>query len=78
MDDNKKLMIDKLISLLQHEGEILKEESIDPISALERLDVLIDSMKFLENYEENCKVLNQYWINKNYQNKFKYQEEREK
>ncbi len=74
MDDNKKLMIDKLISLLQHEGEALKEESIDPISALEKLDVLIDSMKFLENYEENCKVLNQYWINKNYQDKFKYRE----
>ena len=35
-----------------------------------KLDVLIDTMKFLQNYDENTKVLNQYWLNKKRQEKF--------
>ena len=29
-----------------------------------QVDVLFDTMKFLKDYEENIKILNQYYLNK--------------
>ena len=30
------------------------------------MDVILDTMRFLNNYEENVKILNKYWCNKKF------------
>lgn len=55
----------------------VQEDKISsPESKLIQADVLLNTMKFLEQYVENTKVLNQYWLNKKRADKFKQPTER--
>lgn len=70
MDKDKQTIIDEIVKMLQLKGVDLENEDIDLYQKAMKLDVLIDTMKFLQNYDENTKVLNQYWLNKKRQEKF--------
>lgn len=75
MNDNKKYMIEQLVGVLQLKGEYLNSSDIDLYEKADKLDVLLDTMKFLQNYDENVKVLNEYWLDKRYKEKFKIERE---
>ena len=59
----QKQMIDKLIIGLQAEGQFLRQDNTKSNEQkLEELDILLDVQKFLVNYEEATKILNDYLI----------------
>lgn len=72
MSDNKQEYIEELLALLREQGENVRsnESNKTTLDMLERADVLLDLMKFLKDYEENVKVLNAYWLDKHYKEKF--------
>lgn len=70
MNNNKKSMIHELFKTLQLKGKELQDEKMSLYEKASKLDVVLDTMKFLQDYDENVKVLNQYWNNKRKQEKF--------
>ena len=69
MNELKQEMITDIIKLLQKEGMKLQEANIPIKDQLACLDVILDSIKFLRDYDENTKILNQHYINKKYNEK---------
>lgn len=63
-------VIKGITEYLQQQGEILQKSDISPEDKATQLDVLLDTMHFLKDYDENIKVLNDYWINKRQREKF--------
>lgn len=61
LDNRKKQIIDKLIIGLQAEGKFIKQDETKTVEdKLMEIDVLLDTVKFLSNYETNVKILNNY------------------
>lgn len=55
----KEQIIDKLIRALQSEGEFIRQnQDMSMQEKLSEMDVLLDTMKFLQGYDENVKILN--------------------
>lgn len=73
---NKEAMKDKLFQALQQQGEELRSSGLQGLDVAEQLDVLIDTMHFLQDYDENVRVLNDYWLKKRQEEKFKKGEDR--
>ena len=77
MNKEKQIREETIMSILkalQDTGEIVREDkkaSLD--DKVIKMDVILDTMRFLNNYEENVKILNKYWCNK----KFKRDSEHE-
>lgn len=64
--DAKKVMIDKITEAIKDFGEQARQdETLSLGDKCLQVDVLIDTLKFLDNYDENVRVLNQYYLNKN-------------
>ena len=77
MTQNKQKMIDEIFKLLQAQGEVLYNDTqASNVGIAEKLDVLIDTMHFLRDYDENVQVLNRYWLDKKYKEKFKLLDDR--
>lgn len=72
MSDNRQQYIEELLALLREQGEKVRsnKDNKTTLQMLERADVLLDLMKFLKDYEENVKVLNTYWLDKHYKEKY--------
>lgn len=68
----KQKEVDKIVSLLQQRGREIHDNNEVPQQQLASMDVLIDTIKFLEHYEENVKILNQHLKDK----RFNREEER--
>ena len=43
---------------------IREDDTITDVERLEQIDVILDLMKFLKDYDENIIVLNKYWQEK--------------
>lgn len=76
MEDKKDYMknkiIDRLSLTLQAIGAEIKSDSkLSTREQLTQVDVLLDTLKFLQDYDENAKVLNKYWVQKRWREKFK-------
>lgn len=67
---DKKEVIESIYKFLQEQGEVLQGSEISPEEKATQLDVLLDTMHFLKDYDENVKVLNEYWIEKRQREKF--------
>ena len=65
MKTAKQIMIDKITEAIKDFGEQTRQdESISLEDKCLQVDVLIDTLKFLNNYDENVRVLNQYYLSK--------------
>lgn len=61
MNKQKEKMIDKIQMALLSEMELIREDKTRTIQdKLEEIDVLNDTIKFLDNYEENIEILNNH------------------
>lgn len=60
----QKEMIDEVVGLIQQKGEELRVSGKSPYDQLPQMDVLLDTIRFLDRYDENVKVLNQYYLGK--------------
>lgn len=63
--DYKKEMIDKIYKDLQHQAQAIHEDpTISVQNQLTQMDIIWNLCKFLDHYDENIVVLNQYTLNK--------------
>jgi len=61
LDERKKQMINKIILGLQAEGKFLEQDTTKTSEQkLLEMNVLVDTVRFLKDYEQNIKVLNTY------------------
>ena len=69
-------MINKVKDTIQKLGADLNHVSTKEQAEeqLIQVDVLLDTIKFLNDYEENIKVLNKHWLNKNSIERFSHSE----
>lgn len=73
----KQQIMTRLKNVLKGQAMYVREdESISDKDRLTQADVILDLMKFLNDYDENIEVLNRYWHEKRQREKFK-QEDRE-
>ena len=67
----KQQIIEEITKFLQVKGENIRSSNKSLDIQVTQMDILLDTMHFLQDYDENVKILNEYRIRKNYQNKFK-------
>ena len=67
----KDQIINRMFNVLKGQTMFVREDNmLTTREKLEQADVLLDTMKFLNDYDENVKVLNKYWIEKHHKEKF--------
>ena len=65
MKSAKQTMIDRIIKEIEVLGEQSRKDKTASIEdKLYQIDVLLDTLKFLKNYEENVRVLNEHYASK--------------
>lgn len=80
MEDNqrKKQIIDELVQLIEQKGRELQASDLPAKDQLPQVDVLLDTIRFLDQYDTNVQVLNRYWREQHWKDKFsKHKEDRE-
>lgn len=61
LDENKKDMISKIVSAMETEGKFIQQnQEYSTDNKLSRMDVILDVVHFLDNYEENVRVLTEH------------------
>lgn len=61
MDEDKKAMIQKVIEAMQSEGHFIQQDkTTSNETKMSQMDVLLDVVHFLENYERNVRILSKY------------------
>ena len=76
-DNERTVVIQKMQKMLEDIGkELQKDNKLSIEQKLKQLNVILDTMKFLDTYDINVKILNEYWLDKNWKDKFKPNEER--
>lgn len=69
--ESKEAVLQRLCNMLQGQGMFIREDTtMTSEEKLEQMDVVIDVLHFLNDYDENVKVLNEYWVKKRYAEKF--------
>ena len=67
----RKSVIKQIDIKLQELGELIEQDdTLKPKDKLVQVDVILDVIKFLQHYKENTEILNSYWLNQNWKNKF--------
>ena len=65
MNVSKKEMIDKITNNIKNLGEQAQQDkNLSLEEKASQVDVLLDTLKFLSNYEENVMALNKYYAAK--------------
>ena len=64
MTEHKEEMIKGIQDILLNEIEFIRQSNKTLDEKIDETDLLSDMIKFLDRYEENIKVLNQYYRNK--------------
>lgn len=68
MEPAKQLMINQITKAIENFGkQVRRDENILIEDKCLQIDVLLDTLKFLENYDENVKILNKYYLNKKWE-----------
>ena len=76
-DNEKAVVIQKMQKMLEDIGrDLQKDNTLSIEQKLQQLNVILDTMKFLDKYTTNVKILNEYWLNKNWKDKFKTNDDR--
>lgn len=63
--DLKEQIIDRIFAELQALGDTVRDSGeFTPLQQLPQVSVLVDTMRFLQDYDENIVALNKYWSQK--------------
>ena len=61
----KEQIMTRMSNVLKGQAMFIREDNtITDVERLEQIDVILDLMKFLKDYDENIIVLNKYWQEK--------------
>lgn len=61
----KEQIMTRMSNVLKGQAMFIREDNtITDVERLEQIDVILDLMKFLKDYDENIMVLNKYWQEK--------------
>ena len=60
----RKQIIDEVSELIMQKGKEIQDSDMPTMEQLTKVDVLLDTVHFLSDYDENVKVLNKYWLEK--------------
>lgn len=71
MMEDKEQFIGEVVKLIEQKGKEVQSSGEPAEAQLPKVDVLLDVVRFLDHYDENVKVLNDYWRKKRYAEKFK-------
>ena len=67
----KEQLIIRMFNVLKGQGMYVREDtSLTDREKLEQADIILNMMKFLKDYDENIEVLDKYWKEKHYKEKF--------
>lgn len=73
----KEQIMTRMFNVLKGQTMFIREDTcITDTERLEQVDVVLDLMKFLKDYDENIIVLNKYWQEKHQREKY-HQDEHE-
>lgn len=68
MEDKEKTIkedtFDRIVHLLQEEGQRIQSDNESILDQLTRMNIIIDMIKFINNYDENIRVLNAHYLSK--------------
>ena len=66
----KEVVIKRMFNVLKGQGMYIKDNNdLSTQEKVEQMDVILDLMKFLKDYDENVQVLNKHLQNKKWQSK---------
>lgn len=68
--DYKKQIIDEITNFITQRGQQVRDSDLSVDDQVTQVDVLLDTLHFLQCYDENVKVLNKYWLEKRWKQKF--------
>lgn len=72
----REVVMQRLTNVLKGQGMIIREDkTTSNEDKLVQMDVVLDIIRFLDQYDENVKVLNEYWRKKRYAEKYKQSKE---
>lgn len=67
----KEQLMTRMFNVLKGQGMYVREDtSLTDREKLEQADIILNMMKFLKDYDENIEVLDKYWKEKHYKEKF--------
>ena len=67
----KEQLMTRMFNVLKGQGMYVREDtSLTDREKLEQADIILNMMKFLKDYDENIEVLDKYWKEKYYKEKF--------
>ena len=67
----KEQLMTRMFNVLKGQGMYVREDtSLTNREKLEQADIILNMMKFLKDYDENIEVLDKYWKEKHYKEKF--------
>ena len=66
----RKQIIGEVSELIMQKGKEIQDSDMPTTEQLAKVDVLLDTVHFLSDYDENVKVLNKYWLEKKWKQKF--------
>lgn len=67
----RKIIMKRMENLLKTQGNyIMKDEMISAKDKCVQMDVVLDVMHFLQDYDECTKILNEHRLKKRYEQKF--------
>ena len=69
-EDYKKQIIDEITNFITQRGQQVRDSDLSVDDQVTQVDVLLDTLHFLQGYDENVKVLNKYWLEKRWKQKF--------
>ncbi len=71
-DTNRNKIIDNITEKLEEIGkQIQQDKTLSPYDKAPQIDIVLDVLHFLQDYDENVKVLNEYWVKKRKEEKYK-------
>lgn len=78
MKEGQQEIIDEIHNRIKGLGEEIRESGATINVQCTQMDVLLDTIRFLDHYEDNVKVLNTYWLRRHKEEKFSGGENNEK
>jgi hypothetical protein len=73
--NDKEQFIDEVVRMIEQKGHEVQTSGEPPLQQLPKVDILLDMIRFLDKYDENVIVLNNYWRAKRLDRRFSSQDD---
>ena len=60
----QKETINEIVEFIQQKGTELRGSGKSPYDQVAQMDILLDTIRFLDRYDENVRILNEYYLGK--------------